>query len=62
MSLIKESKKIDLIIKSEPWSDKELKEFRAIMKVQKSKRKELTLRATQQKTQQNAQTPRLYNV
>ena len=62
MSLIKESKKIDLIIKSEPWSDKELKEFRAIMKVQKSRRKELTLRATKQKTKQNAQTPRLYNV
>ena len=62
MVLIKESKKIDLIIKSEPWSDKELKEFRAIMKVQKAKRKKLSARATKHKKKQNAQTPRLYNV
>lgn len=34
MGLIKESKKIDLIIKSKPWTNKELKEFREIMKSQ----------------------------
>ena len=32
MGLIKESKNVDLIIKSEPWSKKELSEFREIMK------------------------------
>lgn len=34
MGLIRESKKVDLLIKSEPWSEKELKEFRKIMKAQ----------------------------
>lgn len=62
MVLIKESKKVDLIIKSEPWSDKELKEFRAIMKAKKAMRKKLSPSATKRKTKQNAQTPRLYNV
>ncbi len=42
MGLIKEPKKVDLVIKSEPWTDKELKEFRKIMKAQKSKRKKLS--------------------
>lgn len=39
MGLIKEPKNVDLIIKSEPWSDKELEEFRDIMRVQKLKRR-----------------------
>jgi hypothetical protein len=43
MGLIKESKKIDLIIKSEPWTDKELAEFRKIIKSKKAKRKKFSL-------------------
>jgi hypothetical protein len=43
MGLIKESKKVDLIIKSEPWTDKELAKFRKIMKAQKAKRKRLSV-------------------
>jgi len=39
MKLIKESKNVDLVIKSEPWTEKELHEFREIMKAQKAKRK-----------------------
>ncbi len=50
MGLIKEPKKIDLIIKSEPWSEKELKEFRKIMKAQMAKAKKTTLRGTKKKT------------
>jgi hypothetical protein len=30
MGLIKEPKNVDLIVKSEPWSEKELKEFREL--------------------------------
>ncbi len=54
MGLIKESKKVDLIIKSEPWSDKELLEFRKIMKAQKAKRKKLIPPTKRQRTKQNA--------
>ncbi len=53
MGLIKEPKKVDLLIKSEPWSDKELSEFRKIMKAEKAKRKKLSLRTTKPKTKQN---------
>lgn len=52
MGLIKEPKKVDLIIKSEPWTDKELKEFRKIMKAQKAKRKKLPLTGQKRKTKQ----------
>ncbi len=54
MGLIKESKKVDLIIKSEPWSEKELTEFRKIMKAQKAKRKKLPVRKLKRKTKQQA--------
>jgi hypothetical protein len=54
MGLIKESKKVDLIIKSEPWSDKELLEFRKIMKAQKAKRKKLIPSTKRERTKQNA--------
>lgn len=54
MGLIRESKKVDLVIKSEPWSEKELKEFRKIMKVQKSKRKKLPLRGPKRESTQQA--------
>ncbi|MBS1514010.1 MAG: hypothetical protein JSS63_03195 [Bacteroidetes bacterium] len=39
MALIKEPKNIDLNIKSKEWSEKDLKDFRAIMKKIKSKKK-----------------------
>jgi hypothetical protein len=37
MAIIKEPKGIDFAVKSEPWSDKELKEFKTLIKKQKSK-------------------------
>jgi hypothetical protein len=36
MALVKEPKGIDFVVKSEPWSDEELKEFRKLMKKEKS--------------------------
>ncbi len=36
MSIVKEPKGIDFVVKSEPWTDKELKEFRKLMEKQKS--------------------------
>lgn len=53
MGLIKEPKKVDFVIKSEPWSDKELKEFRNVMKAHKAKRKKLPLVKQKRKTKQN---------
>lgn len=38
MGLIKEPKDIDFIIKSEPWSQEELKQFRAIMNEHRKKK------------------------
>lgn len=38
MGLIKEPKNIDLTIKSEPWTEDELIQFRAIMKKQRDRR------------------------
>ena len=52
MGLIRESKKVDLVIKSEPWTDKELREFRDIMKSQKAKRKKQLATITKSKTKQ----------
>jgi hypothetical protein len=54
MGLIKEPKKVDLLIKSEPWSDRELKEFREIMKAQKAKRNKLPLPTPKRKTKLDA--------
>jgi hypothetical protein len=39
MKLAKESKEIDILIKSEPWSEAELADFRKIMNEQKAKQK-----------------------
>ena len=36
MAIVKEPKGIDFVVKSEPWSGEELKEFRKLMKKQKS--------------------------
>jgi hypothetical protein len=41
MGLIREPKDVDFTIKSEPWTKKELKKFREIMKQQKEKRAKL---------------------
>jgi hypothetical protein len=53
MGLIKEPKNIDFSTKSEPWTDKELVEFRKIIqeyKVKNAKRKERLLKTkTKQK-------------
>jgi len=52
MGLIKESKKIDLSTKSEPWTEQELSDFRKIMqeiKAKNSKRKEKALRLNSKK-------------
>lgn len=54
MGLIKEPKQVDLIIHSEPWTEKELKEFREIMKAQKAKRKKLLLTPVKKKVRQHA--------
>ena len=50
MGLIKEPKNVDLVIKSEPWSDKELEEFRDIMRAQKLKRRSKKRSSTKSKT------------
>lgn len=39
MKLAKEKKEIDFIIKSEPWSEKDLTDFRELMKKIKSRNK-----------------------
>ncbi len=36
MAIVKEPKGVDFVVKSEPWTDKELKEFRKMMEKQKS--------------------------
>ena len=53
MRLIKEPKNVDLFVKSEPWSQKEINEFRKIMKELKAKRKKIPL-ASKRKKKQNA--------
>ena len=37
MGLIREPKKVDFIVKSEPWTDKELADFRELMNKLKNK-------------------------
>lgn len=36
MAIVKEPKGVDFVVKSEPWTEKELKEFRKLMKKQKT--------------------------
>ena len=45
MGLIREPKNVDFIIKSEPWTNEELKKFREVMKQQKEKRAKLKARS-----------------
>lgn len=56
MGLIREPKDIDFIIKSEPWTKEELKQFREIMKKQREKRAKSKLRVTK-KIGTKARTP-----
>ena len=38
MGLIREPKEVDFLIQSEPWTEKELADFRKLIKEQKAKR------------------------
>ena len=49
MGLIREPKNVDFVIKSEPWTNEELKTFREIMKQQKEKRAKLKAKLTARK-------------
>ena len=52
MGLIKEPKNVDFSTKSEPWTEKELADFRKLMKeikTKNSKRKERLLRTKKRK-------------
>lgn len=54
MGLIREPKNLDFSNKSEPWTEKELADFRKIMqaiKAKNAKRKERTQRNTEKKKQ-----------
>jgi hypothetical protein len=42
MAVIKESKGVDFVVNSKPWSEQELKEFRELMKRRKSELGEQT--------------------
>lgn len=44
MGLVKEKKHIDLSMKSEPWTEKELADFRKLMQKIKGKNKKRKLR------------------
>ena len=49
MGLIREPKNVDFIIKSEPWTKEELKQFREIMRQQRERRAKLKARLTKKK-------------
>lgn len=49
MGLIREPKNVDFIIKSEPWTKEELKQFREIMKQQREKQAKLKKRLTKKR-------------
>lgn len=54
MGLIKEPKNIDLSTKSEPWTEKELSDFRKIMqeiKTKNAKRNQKTMRPSSNNSQ-----------
>jgi len=42
MAIVKEPKGVDFVVKSEPWTEIELKEFRKLIKKQKSELGEKT--------------------
>ncbi len=43
MGLIREPKEIDFSMKSEPWTEEELKDFRALMAKLKGKKSKMSL-------------------
>lgn len=57
MGIIKEPKNVDFTIKSEPWTEKELADFREIMKQEKVKRarKQRTIQQKKRNKSTNAQ-------
>lgn len=46
MGLIREPKNVDFTVLDKPWSDDELKEFSAFIKLRKEQRKKILTRAT----------------
>jgi hypothetical protein len=48
MKLAKEPKEIDFVIKSEPWSEKDLADFSLLIKEIKNKRKKSTAKTKSQ--------------
>jgi hypothetical protein len=49
MGLIREPKNVDFIIKSEPWTNDELKQLRDIMKKQRERKSNLKSRTTKKR-------------
>jgi len=49
MKLIKEPKEVDFVIKSEPWSETDLADFRALIQEIKSKNKRKKISAVAKK-------------
>lgn len=50
MKLTKEPKEVDFLIKSEPWSEKDLADFRELIKEIKNKNKRKTASAVKKST------------
>ena len=57
MGPIKEPKDVDFIIKSEPWTEKDLADFRKLIRKQREKRSQRKIRLTlKRKTQKHERT------
>jgi hypothetical protein len=56
MKLPKEPKEVDFVIKSEPWSEKDLADFRALMQEIKSKNKRKKISSVAKKAKPPAET------
>ena len=49
MGLIKEPKNVDFTVKSEPWTEEELKDFRKLMSELKTKKTKIKVRSSSAK-------------
>lgn len=49
MGLVREPKNVDFVVKSEPWTKEELKQFRDIMKKQREQKAKLKSRVTKKR-------------
>lgn len=49
MGLIKEPKNVDFTVKSEPWTEEELKDFRKLMSELKAKKTKIKVRSSSAK-------------